>query len=234
MQQGEAPERGKHPAVATAAQEGEEEALHGALLEALVAMDRITAARLVLEHRNEHGILAVCDQLITPCLELLGEAWDRGEASLAQTFVAARICEELVTPFLGREEAVRKEVPRIGIAVLEDGHSLGKRIVSAVLRAAGHSLRDYGSALEKGVLADKAMEHSPDVLLVSTLMLRSALQVEGLVDGLRARGFRGRILVGGAPFRFDPELWREVGADGMGRTASDALTLVADLKGGKA
>jgi trimethylamine corrinoid protein len=38
-----------------------------------------------------------------------------------------------------------------------------------------------------------------------------------------------RIVVGGAPFRFDAELWRQVGADAMGRTAADALDIVATL-----
>ena len=37
------------------------------------------------------------------------------------------------------------------------------------------------------------------------------------------------IVVGGAPFRFDPLLWREVGADAFGRTAADAVNIVAHL-----
>ena len=37
-----------------------------------------------------------------------------------------------------------------------------------------------------------------------------------------------RVIVGGAPFLFDDKLWREVGADAMGRNAAEAVTLVSD------
>jgi methanogenic corrinoid protein MtbC1 len=64
------------------------------------------------------------------------------------------------------------------------------------------------------------------VLLVSTLMLRAALQVRHLVRLLQSAGSPVRVVVGGAPFRLDPGLWKEVGADAMGFTASDALPLL--------
>ena len=35
-----------------------------------------------------------------------------------------------------------------------------------------------------------------------------------------------RVIVGGAPFLFDDKLWREVGADAMGRNAAEAVALV--------
>ena len=43
---------------------------------------------------------------------------------------------------------------------------------------------------------------------------------------LKKRGWNGKIAVGGAPFLFDPDLWREVGADAMGKNASDAISIV--------
>jgi hypothetical protein len=39
-------------------------------------------------------------------------------------------------------------------------------------------------------------------------------------------------VVGGAPFRFDDQLWREVGADAMGLSASDALKILDAMGGG--
>jgi len=48
---------------------------------------------------------------------------------------------------------------------------------------------------------------------------------------LKARGANIKVVVGGAPFLFDEELWREVGADAMGRSASDAVAIVERLMG---
>lgn len=203
--------------------------MHHALVESLLALDRLSATRLIADHARDHGPLATVDVLVSPALDTIGRAWDRGEASLAQVFVAARLCEEVVAPILPDEGRFIDDQPRIAIAVLDDAHALGKRIVSSVLRASGFVVRDYGAGIMPEPLAIQAVDDGLDVLLVSTLMLRSALQVRSLVDHLQARGYRGRVIVGGAPFRMDERLWRDVGADAMGRTAADAL---AGVRGG--
>ena len=74
-------------------------------------------------------------------------------------------------------------------------------------------------------LAARALAARVDVLMVSTLMLRGALAVAELVRLLRAAGSGVRVVVGGAPFRMDPELWRGVGADACGATAAEAPAL---------
>jgi methanogenic corrinoid protein MtbC1 len=64
-------------------------------------------------------------------------------------------------------------------------------------------------------------------------MLRSALAIKALTVLLDSLGSRPHIIVGGAPFRFDANLWREVGADACGLTASDAVVLVERFIGGR-
>jgi methanogenic corrinoid protein MtbC1 len=57
-------------------------------------------------------------------------------------------------------------------------------------------------------------------------MLPSALRVKDVKQGFIKAGKEVKIAVGGAPFRLDPQLWKEVGADMGGRTASDAIDIV--------
>ncbi len=40
-----------------------------------------------------------------------------------------------------------------------------------------------------------------------------------------------RVIVGGAPYRFDDQLWRDVGAHAVGLNAGDVVTLVDQLSG---
>jgi methanogenic corrinoid protein MtbC1 len=63
-------------------------------------------------------------------------------------------------------------------------------------------------------------------------MYPSALRVRDVVNGLAARGSKAKVVVGGAPFRLDAKLGEAVGADRVGRTASDALRIVAELARG--
>lgn len=96
--------------------------------------------------------------------------------------------------------------------LLNDYHALGKRIVYSVMRASGFELFDYGRMDVRpggGARADRPHPRADDF---------------GADAALGAQGARGmcpaesadsgiRVLVGGAPFLFDAQLWREVGAD---------------------
>jgi methanogenic corrinoid protein MtbC1 len=112
--------------------------------------------------------------------------------------------------------------------VLEDYHLLGKRLVQSVVRAAGLALLDYGR-MEVDGLVSRVQEDRVEILLVSTLMLASALRVRDLRRRLNEAGLKVQLIVGGAPFRFDERLWRDVGADAMARQAAEALEIINGL-----
>jgi len=145
--------------------------------------------------------------------------------ALSQIYMSSRICEDIVNHILPAASTERKSPPQLAIAVLSDYHTLGKRIVLAVMRASGFDVLDYGR-MEVDELVDRVLADDVKILLISTLMLPSALKVKAVRAALDASGSRVRIAVGGAPFLFDSELWREVGADAMGRSAADAVTII--------
>lgn len=193
----------------------------------LLALDRIGAERLLLEEAAAGSRpLRAVEGLVVPALEEIGRRWERGEAALAQIYMSSRICEELVDQLLPPSSPERISRPKIGIALLDDYHALGKLIVCAALRASGYAVHDYGR-LTAPELAETICRDRIGIMLISTLMLRSALQVKKTRGLLDAAGFPVKLIVGGAPFRFDPELWREVGADGTGSNAAEAVRAVA-------
>ena len=118
----------------------------------------------------------------------------------------------------------------MAIAVLEDYHLLGKRIVYSTLRAGGFDLLDYGRA-EVDELVNRIRRDGIEVLLVSTLMLPSALRVKDVRTKLDDAGEKVKIVVGGAPFRLDDQLWKEVYADAVGKNASEAVEIVKTIRG---
>ena len=116
----------------------------------------------------------------------------------------------------------------MAIAVLEDYHLLGKQMVHSALQASGYDLLDYGR-MDLEELVTKVRDDGIEILLVSTLMLRSALRIETLSERLREEGLQLTLVVGGAPFRFDQELWKKVGADAMALNTAGALQTVRRL-----
>lgn len=200
--------------------------------QALLSLDRIEARRLVTAAAKEQTPLQLVDRLVVPALTGIGERWERGEAALSQVYMSGRICEELVDGILPPGDPERRDQPPMAIAVLDDYHMLGKRIVYAVLRAGGYELKDYGRVTVDEVV-EKAKNDHIRVLLLSTLMLHSALHVLDVVEKFKKEGLAVRVVVGGAPFRFDDQLWRDVGADAMGQSASDVPGIVQAMMGGR-
>ncbi len=198
-----------------------------AFKQALLSTNAVEARRLLADGEAAdvdapRGLNAV-EQLVVPALAALGDAWASGEASLSQIYLGGHLCESLVDEILPPTSSERIEQPRMAIATFEDYHLLGKRIVYSVLRSSGYELKDYGR-VDADQVVDLVNDDRIEVLLLSVLMLPSALSIAQLRPRL---GNDVKIVVGGAPFRFDPELWRQVGADAMGEAATDAPALVS-------
>ena len=196
---------------------------------ALVALDRPRIESLFRQAVSRTSPMQAVEELMVPALILLGEEWNAGKVALSQIYMSSRICEDIVKRILPAADAKRKAPSQLAIAVLSDYHTLGKRIVLSVMRASGFEILDYGR-MEVDELVERVLADDVKILLISVLMLPSALKVKAVRAALDARGSRVRIAVGGAPFLFDPELWREVGADAMGHSAADAMTIVRRWK----
>lgn len=202
--------------------------MKGALFEALLALNRPRCEELLDGALAEGSLLTVADALLAPCLEDIGARWERGELALSQLYMGARICERWVAaqPI----DAAAPRTLRIGTALLHDRHALGMQIVTLALRSGGYAPIDIGSGSAEE-LHGRAMEAGVEVLLVSTLMLASALRVRELRALIDAAGRPYLLVVGGAPFRFDGQLAAEVGADAAGGSATDALRILRELEG---
>jgi methanogenic corrinoid protein MtbC1 len=193
--------------------------------ESLESLDRQRADALFQEALSRLSPITAVEQLVVPALEQMGRAWQDGSVALSQVYMGGRFCEELVERVLPPSDPDRKHQPRSAIVLLNDYHALGKRIVYSVMRASGFELFDYGR-MDVDELVERAAADRIRVLLISVLMLPSALRVREVCDKLKARGSDIKVAVGGAPFLFDDKLWLEVGADAMGRSASDAVAIV--------
>lgn len=204
-----------------------------AFLEALLDTDRLRARQVLEWASRPAGPGSALDSLMMPALERIGERWESGKLALSQVYMSGRICEDLIETLmpLRAGNGAASSAP-VAIGVLEDRHALGKRIVLSVLRAGGIPVRDYGAGLNVGKLVERTRADGIRVLLVSTLMLRSALRIKELVDALRVAGLAVKVVVGGAPFVCDRRLAERVGADAVGYSAHQAVEIVRRLLGG--
>jgi methanogenic corrinoid protein MtbC1 len=200
--------------------------------EALLSTDEEKAGEIMVEALGKLHSEAFLEEVLVPALDDIGTGWEQGEYALSQVYMSGRICETLVDQLLPGESEERKENPKMALVLLNDYHTLGKRIVYSTLRASGYNVADYGR-MHPDELLEKLVQEDLELLLISVLMYSSALQVKQVVEGLSKNNLKVRVAVGGAPFRLDRQLWQEVGAHAVGFTATDVLKIAKTVSGGE-
>mgnify|MGYP000754098356 CR=1 FL=1 len=196
------------------------------LEQALLSTDRLKAEDLVASF-PDLSTQDLVEKIIVPAMDKIGEGWESGDVAMSQVYMSSRICEDLIERTSIRGNYVKQPSVKIAIAVLEDYHLLGKQIIYSILKGVGYNMKDYGRVTVDELVA-KVLLEQVDILLISTLMLRSALRVSEVKKQLQERGVDIKIIVGGAPFRFDTDLWQEVGADATAINSRQLLPILED------
>jgi methanogenic corrinoid protein MtbC1 len=198
------------------------------LEKSLLGLDRVAIESILRGDNKDQTAMLKIENIVLPALERIGEGWEEGRVSLAQVYMSGRICEEMIDRILPPSHPDRKDQPKMAIVVLDDHHLLGKKIIYSALRASGYELLNYGQ-MDVETIVKKVKENGIKILLVSVLMLPSALKIKQLKEALNKESLNIKLLVGGAPFRFDKHLWQEVGADAMGSNPAEAVEMVGKL-----
>ncbi len=199
----------------------------------MMAADRAGAAALI-ERIIAEGVVPehIIATVLDPALVRLGVMWKQESVSLAQTFVAAKIAEDVLLRCLPAAAASAPAGRPVVLGNIEDDfHSLGRRVVSSFLRASGWEVHDLGNDVLAEEFVDRALEVNAVVIGASAMMQTTALNIRKIRALIDARGLRGRLklAVGGAVFNWRPELVAEVGGDGTAENAAGVDALLRRL-----
>ena len=196
------------------------------LYDAVVSGDD-TVARDITEQALAEGVdaLTLIDQYMSPAMAEVGRRFEACEYFVPELLLSARAMKaglELVRPVLAARGA--EPVGRVAIGTVEgDLHDIGKKLVGAMLEGAGFEVVDLGVNVKPEAFVEAVREQSVNVLCMSALLTTTMLAMRRAIEALDQAGLRGRvkILVGGAPVT--PQFAAEVGADGSGENAVEAV-----------
>jgi len=205
--------------------------------EAIFDTDR-ERALAVIHHAVASGVSPedIVFKVVVPAIEaMIKSISENFDANLAQHFMAAQIASEVTEAMVARFAAPPQIIGRMVIGTASgDLHSLGKRIVSGCLRSMMIEVTDLGVNVPAGRFVDEAMAREAQVIGISAMMVHTARGEDGCLKVrkiLKDRGLENRfkLIVGGAPFRYDPELYRTVGADAWAEDGVTASRVIAGL-----
>jgi len=211
----------------------EEQKQYHPLTGAVIHGDREHIVSLVEEHL-ERGVqpVEILDRFLIPGIEEVGDKYGRGEYFLPQLMLSADAMKQAfqrLKPEL--ESGPRKAGETVVIATVKgDIHDIGKNIVSIMLGNHGFDVVDLGKNVPNEDIISAAAEHNAGVVCLSALMTTTMPRMEEMVQTVRREGLPYKMVVGGAAVT--ERYARDIGADGYGRDAVEAVSVVKRLTAG--
>jgi len=175
--------------------------------------------------------LVAIEKGLVPAIEKIGTQFDKMEIYLPELMLAGEAMKSglaLLLPLLPKGTKGTKANVVIG-TVQGDVHEIGKNIVASMLMAGGFNVVDLGVDVKTINFVDEAEKNDAKIIGASALMSSTIGSQKDIIDYLVSSGKRKKygVLVGGGPTT--KEWAKEIGADGCGMTAVEAVALANKL-----
>lgn len=203
------------------------------LKKAILEFDQKQATALANRIVEEDLDLIKSIDVITDSLSEIGAGFEQGDLFLPDLVGAAAAVSEampIIEQALEERGTKRDASGKVVIGtVFGDIHSIGKDLVSSLLRAAGFVVYDIGINISPEEFVRSVERFEPDILALSALMTTTAPEQKRTIDTLLKKGIRNqiKIMVGGAAITQD--FADSIGADGYEASAVGAVTLAKRL-----
>lgn len=203
-----------------------EKALLDSLRDAIVVIDTEAAkeaAQKIIDAQIDPRV--ALKHSIAEAAELVGAKFDCGELFLPHLVMAGDLMEEVGT-ILEKDippDQIQKKKVIVIATVQGDMHSIGKNIVSTMLRSSGFIIHDMGVDVPSTAIIQKAKEVKAEMIALSSLLTTTMPYQKEVIDDLVSMRLRDqfKVMVGGGPVT--RQYAESIGADGYGKDAIEAL-----------
>lgn len=168
---------------------------------------------------------------LTAGMTEVGKKFEAGEYYIPDMLASAEsvgAAMEILKPLLA-SSGIQSRGTVIIATVKGDLHDIGKNIVSIMLRGIGYTVVDLGNDVEADAIVEAVKEQQPQFLGMSALLTSTMYQMENVVNALKEANLRDKVkvVIGGAPV--SENYARQIGADGYGADAFQAVALIKSL-----
>lgn len=175
--------------------------------------------------------IVIINQAIMTGIQEAGELWKKNIyflPNMVMSIEAFQTAMDVIQPHLSSGELGTTGNIVIG-TVAGDVHSLGKKIVIAMLRSEGFDVIDLGEDVSISTFVVKVKELKPDILGLGCYMTTTMLAIGEVIKNLKDQGLRNdiKIVVGGVCT--SQKFADDIGADAWGKDAIDAVKKAKQL-----
>ncbi len=184
--------------------------------------------------KQTYPILEVVEKGFGEGIKKAGDLWEEGQYFLPELMSAAKAMTEamdILTPSLEKASEIEKKGTVVMATIENDIHTIGKTIVSTMLKANGYKVIDLGADVKVNKIIEVAKENEATIIGVSALLTTTMIGQKSVVENLQEEGLRSnfKVILGGAPVT---ESWvKQCKADGFAENAIAAVALADKLLG---
>ena len=180
-----------------------------------------------------HSPQKILTEALVPAMQVVGDKFRCNEVYVPEVLVAARAMKKslgLLKPLLTQTGAKPVGTAVIG-TVKGDLHDIGKNLVGMMLEGAGFEVIDLGADVAPDKFVQAAKDTKAQIVGISTLLTTTMLGMKDVLHALERAELRSKVkvMVGGAPVT--QSFANELGADGYGESAADAVDKAKELLG---
>jgi len=166
-----------------------------------------------------------------PAMDEVGAKFEKGQLYVPEMLLSAHTMSaalKRIKPLMV-DSGIEPSGKVVLATVKGDLHDIGKNLVAMMLEGAGYSIVDLGVNVEPSVIIQAIREEKPDVVGLSALLTTTMTVMKTILKEINKAGLRDnvKVVIGGAPV--DQDYADEIGADGFGRDASQAVQVVRSL-----
>jgi methanogenic corrinoid protein MtbC1 len=198
-------------------------------LQAILSGQRAAAVEVAREAlRDGTPLQSLYLDVFQPALYEVGARWEANDLTVAQEHIATAITQFVMAQIYEppRQQSTRGTVLLTGVE--GELHNIGAVMVGDLLETSGWNVRFLGTNLPATAILSAIRDTAPTYVGISTTMLFNVAAARELIRAIRREfGNRLRIIVGGAAFRSNPELWQQVAADAFAPDLRGVQALLA-------
>ena len=169
------------------------------------------------------------DEELIPALDYVGRQFEKGAMFLPQLLMSAQAAQAafgVIRDSLQGEKQQSKG--KIVLATVKgDIHDIGKNIVKVLLENYGYEVLDLGKDAAPELIVDTAVRENVKLVSLSALMTTTVVHMEETIRQLRAAGWQGKVIVGGAVLT--QTYADQIGADFYSKDAMGAVRVAEQV-----
>ncbi|NLI62214.1 MAG: dimethylamine corrinoid protein 3 [Methanosarcinaceae archaeon] len=165
-------------------------------------------------------------------LSKISDSISDDELFMPQAGVATKVVDSLMDEF--GKDAFENNGKTIIIGTVEgDVHEIGKTLLSILFKTSGFKVYDLGTDVSKEEFIEAVKKYDADLLSLSALMTTTMNMQKEIIEELKEKSLRDKLLVmvGGAPVT--KEWAKEIGADLYAEDATGAVKIAKEALGVK-